>query len=765
MPTPNRPRGPKAALASTVVPLAGAVLIAIAVPMAFAVGPESPAATASVEPTGAPLPVDSPAASAATATPTPSPTPSLSPTPAASSTGVATPQPAATPSAATAASAGLVGAGTVLARLPEDGLAASYLTPGERLTDALAFDSFRIDVLAANAGAEALTWTPRLEYRVAGLGDFVAVPTGPEPGSPLHLTEEWVAVPGGTKTGPATDTLAAASAHLSAPAAFVLSAGRRSSGPNPDRGRTLDAGTAAEHEFTVGLSIDAAFSTTYELRVTDDGTPIPGLETALVTTAVAPAVVQPDQPSAGTNGGGAAIAPAGAAAMYRLTTANQALGAPVQYELLAAAPPVSGIVGPNGPATIHQPFTSTTSTQCATCHSTHRGESAALLTASSQTAECYTCHSAGGLGGGLDTQSQFGSVAANDEATRSYYSHDLTTPGHTLASDDAFAGQLNRHSQCSDCHNPHNLSADPDAYNAATATWTVSGSYGAVPGVAVTNGAAGTAPTYTPLDGVLNPVTSEYQLCFKCHSGFTTQLANDPARPSRDRTDLGVAFNPANASFHPIEAPGKNQSTKMADSLVGWSSYRIWSLTPGDTVRCVMCHTSGTAAARAASNANLTVHASANRGILIRPYENRVLSARGAFYDAAGAALCLTCHAETPFMNSSGSGAATATNFDFHGLHMAGMRSKGSGGLDIDTAGAGQGNARCAECHFRTHSSTQGRTDQSITGQGLVSFAPAVLGLKSAVPSAPPKFVKTATGGTCTLTCHGKNHEGAKYQK
>lgn len=42
-------------------------------------------------------------------------------------------------------------------------------------------------------------------------------------------------------------------------------------------------------------------------------------------------------------------------------------------------------------------------------------------------------------------------------------------------------------------------------------------------------------------------------------------------------------------------------------------------------------------------------------------------------------------------------------------------------------AGAGQGNARCAECHFRSHG-----------------------------PSDAP-------GGSCTLTCHGKDHQGVRY--
>lgn len=766
-PTQGPPGGPRAALAAFAMPLVLTVVAGVAVPMALAAGSPSPTAPTADPTVTAAVPESTPATEptgGATQSAEPSPNATASatePATAASASASATPSPTDTPAPSVAQ--GLRGAGLVLATVPADGGAATYLAPGEPLSGVLPFDDFRLDTLVANVATEDASWTPRLEYRPAGSGDFAVVPTQAVPGVPFHTAPEWVASGAGTKTAPATVPLPAAEAHLASPAGLVAADGRRASGPNPDRARDSVAGTATEQEFSVGVSIDATFGASYELRITDAGALIPELGVAVVTIGSAPAVVTPDHPLTGRKAGGAAVKPVTRTVQYRLVMGTQTLSG-VAAAPLSVALPTAGTLGPNGPATIHQPFTSTTSAQCSTCHSTHRGQSQALLTASSQTAECYTCHSAGGLGGALDTQSQFGAVPANDAATRSYYSHDLTAAGHTLASDDQFAGSENRHSQCSDCHNPHSLTSDPDTYTPSTATWTVSGSYGPVPGVSVTNGAAGSAPTYAVLNGSVNPVTSEYQLCFKCHSGYTTQLANDPAHPSRDRTDLGVAFNPANLSYHPIEAAGKNQTQKMADSLAGSSSYKIWNLTPGDTVRCVMCHTSGTASNTTPATANLSVHASANRGILIRPYENRVLSSRNAFYDSAGFALCLTCHAETPYANPSGPGAATATNFEYHGLHVAGISTRGRGGTDIDTAGAGQGNARCAECHFRTHSATQLVPGQTVSGTGLVSFAPDVQPLQIAVPKVGPKYVKTATGGTCTLTCHGFNHTDTVYQ-
>src|SRR5665811_2207579 len=96
---------------------------------------------------------------------------------------------------------------------------------------------------------------------------------------------------------------------------------------------------------------------------------------------------------------------------------------------------------------------------------------------------------------------------------------------HTRSDLDEFGGVSNRHSECADCHNSHKARSTDSTQSADG--WDASGRLDGVSGVSVVNGAAGTAPTYTFLSGVTNPATSvypvtrEYQLCFKCHSGFT----------------------------------------------------------------------------------------------------------------------------------------------------------------------------------------------------------------------------------------------------
>ena len=447
---------------------------------------------------------------------------------------------------------------------------------------------------------------------------------------------------------------------------------------------------------------------------------------------------------------------------------------------------------------IHGPYDLTTSA-CAVCHRIHSAQGPSLQINSSQSALCLSCHD--GLGAAAAAYSG-PVVPANDPAKREYYSHDgvgtsptsPTSTTHTQSQLDEFSvastgGRPNRHSECTDCHNPHQAAATLASNSDLTALgapWEPSGSLAGVSGVSVQNSTVvDSAPAYTFLDGATNVVTSEYQLCFKCHSGFTPLTSNTGLKPSQYALDKGVEFNPANPSYHPVEAAGTNGTDAMKLNLTQTSPYKLWNFEVGSTIRCLNCHASSqTSGPNPPSpppadstlplpGTALAPHTSANRGILIRSYKDRVLKSANDPYSAGDFGLCYVCHGEEPFAPNGSS--SKATNFSLHSKHLTLLAGKGTGAAranDIDTPGDGVGNAICAECHFRIHSTTDKVGTQAVDGTRLVNFAPNVQPFVSTTTDVPPLTTTMLSwtpvpgsigSGSCTLTCHGKEHNGFAY--
>src|SRR5262249_37233606 len=118
--------------------------------------------------------------------------------------------------------------------------------------------------------------------------------------------------------------------------------------------------------------------------------------------------------------------------------------------------------------------------------------------------------------------------------------------------------------------------------------------------VAVLNGPPGVRPGYifvAASDTATAPV-AEYQLCFKCHSSWTTQPTG--------QTDLAMALNPANPSHHAVEAPGADPNINPAAFAPGWTARSI--------LRCGDCHGSE-------SGSSKGPHGSLYPTILSKPYD------------------------------------------------------------------------------------------------------------------------------------------------
>ncbi len=646
----------------------------------------------------------------------------------------------------------------VLATIDRSSLEASYLPEDSPILDAQRSERFRVRFQLRNADTVPVRLTPQLEYRAAGASEYTVVPAESSvPGIALFVAPEWTRPPslnGLSEVGPQREDIGvgALKEHDKDEPAQTATPGEHSMGQNPAQAVTLPPLTFTEVEFTVYITMDAEHLTTYELRVTDAGATLPGAVTATVSLGPEPpAALSPGQrqgrpveggrPAPASNGSRSL---ASAVPRYALLASVAAQPAPVQRFLAAA------VVGTHGPY-------STVADQCAICHRGHTGVNKSVLNRiPPQSVLCFNCHDGSGANTNVSAQYTDPLVPANSAATRDYYRHDaLVTTTHTRAQLNEFGGALNRHSECGDCHNAHKASSA--ASTQAAAGWTTSGRLANISGVSVVNGAAGTSPTYTFLDGSTTP-TYEYQVCFKCHSGFTTLNSNTGFTPSKYHLDKGVELNPANGSYHPVEAAGKNTTADMTANLAATSPYKQWTFTTGSTIRCTNCHASSTTYNQAtppAAGSDLPPHTSRYRGILLQNYRDRVLETSTAAYAAADFALCFMCHGEAPFATET----ATATNFKYHGFHIIKLAGMGSGSTDIDTAGAGQGNAICAECHFRIHSTTYKDGTQTLTGSRLVNFAPNVQ-----ASGGTRSWTTTGVGsGSCTLTCHGKSHTPKSY--
>ena len=236
---------------------------------------------------------------------------------------------------------------------------------------------------------------------------------------------------------------------------------------------------------------------------------------------------------------------------------------------------------------------------------------------------------------------------------------------------------------CSGCHNPHVAAADPAARTAAEASRALAGAAR----VRLANGAAGSARARVVAARTDRMLVREYEICFKCHSG-SGRLT---------RSDVSAAVNPANPSFHPVEARGRNVAIDRRSFAPGWSADRL--------VTCSDCHASDDDSTRGP-------HGSAFPHILRRRYSGD----DGSAFPAQETDLCFECHGYSTYADPFAGAATAYTRYAGHVAHA----SKG---------------VACWACHDAHGSAT----------------LPALLALRA---PGLARFEPETSGGTCTVTCH-----------
>lgn len=343
--------------------------------------------------------------------------------------------------------------------------------------------------------------------------------------------------------------------------------------------------------------------------------------------------------------------------------------------------------------------------KCLNCHDPHGWEDAAgsipRLGLAREEELCLTCH---------DTTPAAEPIRTEQSKPYRHPTQDYTGrhrgPAESLPADFGVVPLNQRHAECEDCHNPHiaraALDADPDQLSKLLL---------GVSRVTVINGAAGVPPAYTfvPASDTLSTPGGDWQVCFKCHSSWTTQPTG--------QEDLGLLLNTNNPSYHPVQALGRNLSISPDAFTSGWSAQ--------SRTGCGDCHGSDTPGVSGP-------HGSMNEHILKRPYDPSP-----GYRPTTQDEMCFECHSyETYADPAAPEYRREASRFNLtmvragHIEHVAGEQ------------------IPCGTCHV-----THGSTSQPF----LIKTGPAVPGIV--------RFTQSPTGGTCTPTCHGRTTYAVNYAR
>ncbi len=333
----------------------------------------------------------------------------------------------------------------------------------------------------------------------------------------------------------------------------------------------------------------------------------------------------------------------------------------------------------NGVGTTPWPIANGNTVAANACGGCHRSHSAPgkkwLQNALVEEANCYPCHN--GNVAAKNIQTEFNKISIHPVASNTGV-HDPTEP----------AVVQSRHVECVDCHNPH-------ASNAVAGP--LPGSLVGVRGVDI-NGVA------------INPATSEYQICFRCHADSANRPSPTlPRQIAQGNTRL--EFNTGNPSFHPVAGPGK--SAKVPSLIAPWTTASI--------VKCSDCHNNN-AGPGAGGTGPTGPHGSANPMLLERPYATTSTPTAGD--------LCYKCHNRTTVINESP-----------HNQESAHLR------------------YGCKACHDpHGISATQGTITNNSRLINLSTTDSTPVGTGAAA-----KLYIDTVARKCYLVCHGESHNGRSY--
>lgn len=310
---------------------------------------------------------------------------------------------------------------------------------------------------------------------------------------------------------------------------------------------------------------------------------------------------------------------------------------------------------------------------CQSCHVPHAADGKERLLRSHAEEEiCFSCHN--------------GQVAAqNIEAEfRKFSRHPV---GDTTGTHNPVETAIvnTRHVECVDCHNPH----------ATSSTGIPSGPLAMVRGVNIAG-------------NEVNPVSNEFEVCFRCHAdSFNKPLALTPrVWDDADGNNIRFEFTTSNPSYHPVLGVAADTNSP---------SLRGMSVLSASIIDCKDCHGNDDI------NGPAGPHGSRFPPLLVRQNLNRDHTPESP----SAYALCYGCHNRTSILADE--------SFPLHTTHVA--------------------NTPCTACHD-PHGSQLPR---------LINFDATIVSPNS---NGVLEYISNGAGtfsGSCALSCHNYDHRPSNY--
>jgi predicted CXXCH cytochrome family protein len=220
---------------------------------------------------------------------------------------------------------------------------------------------------------------------------------------------------------------------------------------------------------------------------------------------------------------------------------------------------------------------------CRNCHKPHSGTGIPYNLSLSEENTCYQsgCH---GTINGVNTKDI-------QSVMNKTYRHptNATTGKHKNPDNTTSLSSPNRHAECQDCHDPHQAKDGLHALKSNAVSNVLTGASGLTPNSA----AIWTQPTTFT---TANPVTTENQICFKCHSynglGVVVNGVSTIMGPSGTNiTDQAMEYNPANKSAHPVQVSSNNQTGSGAPKPLATAQMATaWNGVGTQSMYCSDCH-------------------------------------------------------------------------------------------------------------------------------------------------------------------------------